>query len=315
MFSKRLSCLCAFYCISPLHAGSGQATGAVDLPIQRERHTGWPHVQASGVKGAFRHWFQRYYENNGAPSADKDDQAFKLTNRIFGADETGEDLVGQAGAVVFSDARLLAFPVRSSIAPFVWVTCPAALDRLQRDLQLVDMQLAIPRVKLTKDDSYLCVNGALSQDIVLEDLAVSCDEAGYKEEIAQLQKAFHRIAPDLERLVLVSDQHFSFLVRTATEVQPQIRINAATGTADEGSLRYQELLPADSFLYSVVFFDAERVEDRSKQEDAVLAAEAIKDYVTKAVSTHIQMGGDATLGRGLMKVKWLPETGNGGGAI
>ena len=74
MFPKDMARLCVFYTLSPLHAGSGQAVGAVDLPIQRERHTGWPHVQASGVKGAFRHWFYRYYEANGANSGDKGTQ-------------------------------------------------------------------------------------------------------------------------------------------------------------------------------------------------------------------------------------------------
>jgi CRISPR-associated protein Cmr4 len=44
----------SLYTVSPLHAGSGAIIGAVDLPIQRERHTGWPHVQASALKGAFR---------------------------------------------------------------------------------------------------------------------------------------------------------------------------------------------------------------------------------------------------------------------
>ena len=51
---NNLISLCTFYAISPLHAGCGAATSQVDLPIQRERHTNWPHIQASGVKGAFR---------------------------------------------------------------------------------------------------------------------------------------------------------------------------------------------------------------------------------------------------------------------
>ena len=39
---------------TPLHAGTGSGLGAVDLPIQRERSTGYPIVQASGLKGALR---------------------------------------------------------------------------------------------------------------------------------------------------------------------------------------------------------------------------------------------------------------------
>ena len=43
-------------CETPLHAGSGSSVSYVDLPIQREKHTDYPIVQASGVKGAFRDW-------------------------------------------------------------------------------------------------------------------------------------------------------------------------------------------------------------------------------------------------------------------
>lgn len=37
-----------------IHAGTGQHTGAIDLPIQREGHNGWPRVFGSAVKGALR---------------------------------------------------------------------------------------------------------------------------------------------------------------------------------------------------------------------------------------------------------------------
>ncbi|HPB82071.1 MAG TPA: RAMP superfamily CRISPR-associated protein, partial [Spirochaetota bacterium] len=71
----------SLYAVSPLHAGSGSIIGAVDLPIQRERHTGWPHVQASGLKGALRAHVRDGLENI-------DGQAdIKLLNLIFGSDE------------------------------------------------------------------------------------------------------------------------------------------------------------------------------------------------------------------------------------
>src|SRR6266852_2708279 len=37
-----------------LHPGSGTALGAVDLPIQRERHTLWPNIAGSALKGILR---------------------------------------------------------------------------------------------------------------------------------------------------------------------------------------------------------------------------------------------------------------------
>ena len=36
---------------TPIHAGSGSETGIVDLPIQRERHTAYPKIEGSSMKG------------------------------------------------------------------------------------------------------------------------------------------------------------------------------------------------------------------------------------------------------------------------
>jgi CRISPR-associated protein Cmr4 len=317
MFLNNLSELVVFHCISPLHAGSGQSVGAVDLPIQRERHTAWPQVQASGVKGAFRDWFFRYYCNNGAPSEDRKKQAEELTKRVFGREEGGDSNNGngQAGAISFSDARLLAFPVRSTAAPFVWVTCPSALTRFARDLAALNTGPFPSLVSPKNDYGYIVVRDRerkISEKIVLEDLAVIPDEN--KNDLTVLKSLFESIAPNADRLIMISDLNFTFLVKTATEIQPQIEINMETGTATKGSLRYQELLPSDSVLYSLVFFCDERIADPdSNGKVNKLGAEVMKDYLKKAISTHIQMGGDVTLGRGLMETKWVDPTSLSGG--
>jgi CRISPR type III-B/RAMP module RAMP protein Cmr4 len=48
------ACMLYVYAETPLHAGSGRGLGGVDLPIQRERVTGYPIVQASSLKGKLR---------------------------------------------------------------------------------------------------------------------------------------------------------------------------------------------------------------------------------------------------------------------
>lgn len=40
--------------LSPLHAGTGQGTGVIDLPIAREKATGIPYLPGSSVKGTLR---------------------------------------------------------------------------------------------------------------------------------------------------------------------------------------------------------------------------------------------------------------------
>lgn len=304
MFDNNLTELCFLYCLSPLHAGAGQATGAVDLPIQRERHTAWPHVQSSGVKGAFRHWFYAFQKQNG-----EEDKALKLTTTVFGGEETGESDAGQAGAISFSDARLLAFPVRSNIAPFVWVTCPAVLDRLNHDLLMISKQSPIKTNPPQNEKCFVLVDNDKtidsSKSVILEDLCV--DVMPSTEQNSVVASFFTKFAPRITRLILLSDADYSYLVRTSTEIQPQIKIDMSTGTTVKGSLRYQELLPADSLLYSIVFFFNE------KKDDSPALARSIRDYVMDAVSTHIQLGGDATLGRGLMEISWKSASSRLGG--
>jgi CRISPR-associated protein Cmr4 len=303
LFDQRLTQLCVLYAVTPLHAGAGQAIGAVDLPIQRERHTRWPMVQASGVKGAFRDWFQRYYLSNGPTVPEKEKQCEQLTERIFGQAEEGEGKKGQAGAVAFTDARILAFPVRSQVAPFVWVTCPAVLARLRRDLALGGFSLEIPDLAPQGQDGFLCVAGNINAPVVLEDLAVSPEKGPAPEALQKLKNTFATLTGNrVTRLLLISDANFKFLVENATEIQPQIAIDFDTGTTKEGSLRYQELLPSDTVLYCLVFYAPERIKGNNGLDPGV-----IRKCLTEAVSSHLQLGGDLTLGRGLMEVLWHPH--------
>ena len=93
-------------------------------------------------------------------------------------------------------------------------------------------------------------------------------------------------------------------METATEVQTQIKIKAETGTTQDGSLRYEELLPADTVLYTVVFFGDERAD-----QENLIVLETLKKAVQDAAATHIQMGGDMTLGRGIFKLTWQNQEG------
>ncbi len=68
-------------CETPLHVGVGQDVGMIDMPIQRERHTGWPKIESSGLKGSIRHSFERKYKGM--------EQGIKDINIAFGYDDNG----------------------------------------------------------------------------------------------------------------------------------------------------------------------------------------------------------------------------------
>ena len=297
MYLQNDSAICVLHAISPVHAGAGSATGAVDLPIQREKHTGWPHIQASGVKGAFRDhceriWMLKDLEIDKLVKNEKKERALELANRIFGRADADKS---QAGAVAFSDAKLLAFPVRSNLAPFVWVICPALLKRLARDLTVIGATIKDNDQTVIPADCYGLIKGKLEGNLILEDICLT-PQTGEWPRIAEI---FEKLAPDIERLVLIPDDHFSFLMETATEIQAQIKIDSTSGTTQDGSLRYQELLPADSVLYTVVFFGEERAEDSNP-----IIMEMLRSSVQEAAATHIQIGGDMTLGRGIFQLAW-----------
>ena len=82
---------------TPLHVGAGSSVGAIDQPIQRERHTGFPIIPGSSVKGVLRDHLRTLGET--------------AINDLFGKGDEKEDFT--AGKISFGEARLLAFPVRS----------------------------------------------------------------------------------------------------------------------------------------------------------------------------------------------------------
>ena len=107
--------------------GTGTAVGGlIDNPIQRERHTEYPMMAGSGIKGAIRHDYWAQGEANRS-----------LLSRMFGPDQSAAE---HAGAVSFGDGQLLAFPVRCAKAGFVYATSPLLLARLKRSVALAGIQ-------------------------------------------------------------------------------------------------------------------------------------------------------------------------------
>lgn len=294
MLKRDLFSICTFYAVSPIHAGSGASFAAIDLPIQRERHTNWPHIQASGVKGAMRAHYRDFAKEKTS-----------LINFLFGYDKADKDYHIEyfkdeeqkqkvddnfPGAVSFSDAKLLAFPVRSNIAPFIWITCPAVLKRLSNDLSFAGLA-TIDGIPDIIEENALSLAGNMPEKVILEDMVVNVADGVVSNPIPN---GF----PGLNKLLLVSDKVFKYAVDSCTEIQTQIKIDSKTGTAQGGALRYQELLPADSVLYSVVYYSRAVFEN-------TLQSETVRGHMQDVIKDFMQIGGDETLGRGICKINWI----------
>src|SRR5208337_1926132 len=76
--------------------------------------------------------------------------------------------VSNAGCVQIMEAKILAFPVRSLAGCFAWLTCPAALERFQRD---TGRKVAIPP-RVDKDCVVAGADLVVDSRVVLEEYAL-----------------------------------------------------------------------------------------------------------------------------------------------
>lgn len=280
------------YAVTPCHAGSGSSLGVVDLPIQRERHTNWPMIQASGVKGAFRANFERFKNNISEASRGEIKEFEKLTDSVFGTSEG----TGYAGSLSIGDARILAFPLRSNVSPFVWITCPAVIRRLKKDLEIAGMDSSGLPEKMVADGNAVSIGSDTinTESVLLEDFEVKVSKA---EALPDSIRDFFK---ETTRLLLVPDEVFDYGVSNCAQIMAQIKIESKTGTTVDGSLRYQEELPSDTVMYTVVHWG-----DTRNAGEENLKALTIKKFVTEEViKSHIQIAGDETCGRGIFHLSW-----------
>lgn len=99
-----------------------------------------------------------------------------------------------------------------------------------------------------QNDEFINLAGNISDDSVLiEDYEVK-QKKNTITEFEKIQNYFK----DAERLILVSDEVFNYGVSNCTQIMAQIKIDSKTGTTQDGSLRYQEELPADTIMYTVL---------------------------------------------------------------
>ena len=294
MFEKTAAVF--LYAVSPVHMGAGQAVDVIDNPIQRERHTKHPCFAGSGIKGAVRHSYQ-------ALGGDEADIA-----RLLGPDSNSGDL--HAGAVSFGDAQMLALPVRSLKGGYVYATCPQALARAQRLLALTGSKAEWPSVKV-EDGACLIANPTLlsGDKLHLEAFEYGARESSELKTIAAdlaqralpAGEAYQFFADKLKTdLVLLSDTDFGYFAQNAMLVEPHVRIDPETGTASDGGLFYTENLPPESLLIAPLMAS----QTRTGKQDNHLDAEAVFTKLKPLLDGRLlQIGGDATTGRGLVLAK------------
>ena len=297
------------HALTGLHMGTGQGTGIIDIPIAREKSTGLPIVPGSGIKGVLREECRPEGGANGAR---------KLWITLFGPEATDlKDADGFAGALNFQDAQLFCLPVRSVKGVFAWVSCPFILERYQRDLKLLSGTTDLPdpprpsasdKAAVSGGECILAHSDGETEKIFLEDISLE------REDHNNVAQYATRIASQVfpgeankdwwdafsKRFLVVSDDVFSFLAETGTEIRARIRIKENSRTVAKGALWYEENLPAETILWGVMGCDRSRNTAFGKQSLELLEMFA-KDMLGDS-EVNLQIGGNATVGRGNVRL-------------
>lgn len=284
------------HAFSPLHAGIGQGAGVIDLPIAREKATGIPFLPGSSLKGALR----ALCENED------------MCKKIFGPTTADGDANNDyASSIQFSDQRLLLLPVRSLAGTFAWVTSPYVLRRFVRDLQDIRLEppANIPQPQdynqcyIARNTSKITISQGGNKMVVLEDLDLipqNGDITNWATWIAQKLFVETEWQTTLtERLCIIHDDLFNFLIDTALEITTRIKLKEDTKTVDTdtGGLWYEEALPAETVLYGLALATPTKAAKISSKD----VFTEIKNLTNKAV----QLGGKATVGRGVCRVQMI----------
>jgi len=304
------------YCETPVHVGSGSELGYIDLPIQREKHSGFPKIEASGIKGCLR-------------DVCNDDKDFKEQVKVFFGPEDGNE---HAGSLGFLDGRILLFPVKSVKGVFAWITCPYVLSKFKEEIQLFfnkqteDLKnIEVEKIKpySVPQESNIIVsssNNSNDKTIILEEYSFKIKEEENNSNLTKLasvlaetifpkkkeKDVFQNLREKMKRdIVVLSNDDFKDFVEMSTEVITRVRIDEKYHTVSNSALFNEEYVPENTVFYSSALFSKIFVENKQN----IYKENSISEYFKKVVKKYeiIQIGGNSTIGKGLVRLTSLGE--------
>lgn len=279
-----------FKAITPIHAGVGTEIGLIDMPIQREKSSQIPKIEGSTIKGCMRYAYS--IKNN-----------LKNEELLFGSND------GDKGGVIgFTDARLLLYPIISVKKMFAYITCPYILKRYIEDKCIfnnttTDLEKIKNLNKITVNNGhYILLSQSESgeksnkEDVVLDvyKFKPSKKEEPLKNEIQCIISKLSNLCEKDKDIYMISDEDFKELILLNREIVTRNKIDRETGVVKKGHLFTEEYLPAESIMYTFQFQN----NIFSKEKDKNNIEQLLSAY---KVPTVLQIGGDATIGKGIVK--------------
>lgn len=205
----------------------------------------------------------------------------------------GDGASFEAGRISFGEAKLLAFPVRSAKGAFALATCNLALQRFAREARLT---LPIPNSlgdgQCLAGSRITLADQASQKGIVLEEYRFSVKA----EFPADWEKQLSSVLDDavlqgaVGRFAMLSDGDFAHFALNGCPVQQHVSIDDNTGTASDGGLFNEEVVPSEALFYVPL-----TIVRGGESDNSVLR--------TFAVERLLQFGGSGTTGLGYCTVK------------
>ena len=235
--------------LTPVHVGTGIDVGSINLPLARETHTRWPNVPGSSLKGALR--ARATYRSIDA----------EALRKAFGGEHEDAD---HKGGLRFTDANMLAMPVRCIHHGYVLITCPLALARFAREISDAP---AVPQPDL---DVALCAPDADAKIGVRDNQTPISDRGAtaviYLEHldwllrgdtttghwVDRLKKWTGTDEVEWDRLVVVHDDVFAYALAAWTMHRTRNAVGE-DGIVEDGLLYSVEYLAPESVLWCDIF--------------------------------------------------------------
>jgi CRISPR-associated protein Cmr4 len=288
------------YVETPLHAGTGRGLGGVDLPIQRERVTGYPIIQASSLKGRLR------AEARGRLSEEE-------FIAIFGPET--DRASDHAGALSPGDARILLFPVRSLAGVFAWTTSTDVLARFVRDAEVVGLRPKWNVPEEPAEDQALTSGDDLkaADKVVLEEFTfipkqddTVCTIGQWLAENALPEGDEYRYWREAlpTRLIILHRNAFRDFAMFSTEIATRVQLESQTKTVAEGPWT-EEHLPVDTLLYAPLMASPTRAKNGVR-----LSGAQVVDKIGSLSLARTVLGGDETIGRGVVSLRFAAGGGS-----
>jgi len=287
--------------ISPTHVGSGSDLGIVDLPIQREGHTGFPKIEASSLKGSLRSAFEI--------KAKDDDEMRKKIHLTFGCDGCEKDFPDDfkdkkdrefAGSLGFSDARILLFPIKSAKSIFAWITCPLVLKQFMKDLQISEnkQEFDIQENTVTPESTI----NIDANSVILEEYQITVIQTEKTKTIADFLAKQLKNEEIKQKLVILPNDTFKDFITLSTEVITRTKINNETGVVEAGALFTEEYLPGETIMYSLALAAPIMAMTEKPIVDDLKTSNDVMDFFVYSSPDIMQIGGNATLGKGIVSL-------------